>query len=199
MNQKETKSPRSDLSRIIQRDFPEFSGFENHLPADVAGTFLKYLSYCPSVPLLEYSSHLFSSYSSDAAETRIRNLLSALPDVEKLHSECDDESERSARVSIAVTVAQDMSEMCLGTLCNRDWGEGLTSRVRAASFIARSLPYYWAMLSRKERLHIYVTLLGAEGNVGGLIKLCEERKSLSPDLVKEYFRNSSAPLREGVL
>lgn len=190
---------RSDIGRIIARDYPEFSGLESSFPDDLVVTVIGYLALCPSVPFLKYCSTATSKRPAETAENHVRNLLSVLPDLKAILSDSEDIRERSAVVSLTVSVVEDMAEQCLGTLVDDVWDAGVINWVWGASFIAQRLPYYWSLLSRQDRLLIYMALAAAQGSLTGLVDVCEERGTLAPDLVRDYFKNSAAPLKVGIL
>jgi hypothetical protein len=190
---------RSDIGRIIGRDYPEFSGLESFFPDDLVTAVLGYIALCPSVPFLEYCSTAVARKSPEVAEGHLRNLLSVLPDVKTILSSTEDSRERSAIVSLTVSVVEDMAAQCLGTLMDNVWDAGVSNWVWGASFIAQRLPYHWNLLSRQDRLWIYMALAGGQGSLTGLVELCEERGTLDPDLVRSYFKNKAAPLKVGIL
>jgi hypothetical protein len=122
-----------------------------------------------------------------------------LPDVQSILSRAEDIRERSAIMSLTVSVVEDMAAQCLGTLVDDVWDAGVSNWVWGASFIAQRLPYHWNLLSRQDRLWIYMALAGSQGSLTGLVELCEERGTLDPDLVRDYFKNNAAPLKVGIL
>lgn len=190
---------RSDIGRVIARDYPEFSGLESSFPDDLVIPVLGYMALCPSVPFLDYCSAAVSRKSPEVAENHIRNLLSVLPDVKKILSNSEGIRERSAVVSLTVSVVEDMAAQCLGTLVDEVWDAGVSNWVWGASFVAQRLPYHWNLLSRQDRLRIYMALAAAQGSLTGLVELCEERGTLDPDLVRDYFKNKATPLKVGIL
>lgn len=190
---------RSDMGCFLARDYPEFSGLESFFPDDLVSIVLGYIVLCPSAPFLEYCSTAVARKSPEVAERHVRNLLSVLPDVQSILSSSEDIRERSAVVSLTVTVVEDMAAQCLGTLVDDLWNAGITNWVWGASVIAQRLPYHWNLLSRNDRLRIYMALAAAKGSLNGLIELCEERGTLDPELVRSYFENRAAPLKVGIL
>ena len=187
---------RVEIGRVLSRDFPQFSGLESKLPDEVLDRFLHYVTLCPSVPFLEYCDTALAQRSPVVAEYRITNLLAVLPDPDSI---ADGIRERSAVISLIVSVVNEMAAKVMLSLFDDPWNSGVRSWVRGATLLAQHLPHLWNGLEAKERLMIYLALAGAQGNMNPLIKLCRERGVLSSDFLKAYFENASAPLSSGVL
>ena len=192
---------RGEVGCLLEQSYPEFSGLAPVLPDDCLHEFLRYLTISPSAVLLMYLDGAFS-LSKERGAVVLRNLLKVLDEA------CPDgvennplvsQRERSARVSFTVTVVQEMSDKCLGRMNDFPWDKGVETWVRAGVRLGLAVPGMWREASARDRLLIYLALVGRNIRMDGLISLCRDRGFIDGELVKTYLENDAAALKVGVL
>lgn len=193
---------RRDAVCFLSSRFPQFSGLPEKIPDDLIAGFTKCLLESPSATFLDYCAHSSASFPYHVAVSRVRNLLSVLP--ESGDSGLDPEGtaglrRRSVSVSLTVWVVADMDKNCLGKISYSDWDKGVRYWVSSAVKIAHELPSLFHFLSRQERLLNYIHLTKNLGRVEQLIDFCRERQSLEPSMVVAFLDNKAPALGDGNL
>lgn len=198
----EAEHLRAQLRCTLADDYPEFSGLADILPDDLLTPLSLYLNISPSINLLRFCSSTYVQSNPDAAETRVRNIFSALPDANSLLSGTEGVAglrRRSATVSLAVAVIEELASKGLGSIMDTKWNQWVISWVRSAVRFACELPDLWHEASPQHHLRIYMALATNHSKVESLVDFCRSRGSIDPDLVKGFLENESAPLGDGTL
>ena len=192
---------RVEVGCLLDRFYPEFIGLSDQIPDDLLAAFQKYMTAAPSAVLLMYLDGAFGRSQERGAVT-LRNVLKVLDEACPEGTDNNalvSQQERSARVSFTVTVVQEMADKCLGRMNDFLWDQGTETWVRAAVRLGLAVPGMWREASTRDRLLIYLALVGRGIRMNGLISLCRERGFIDGELVKTYLENDAAALKVGVL